>query len=79
MHHKRGRPKNRRAGCLMCKPHKANGAKGGGMRARDVAAVQRANLDAKQQLAEDERNSPECRQRVLWEEQQQELESDPIS
>jgi len=27
-HHKRGRPKNRRAGCLMCKPHKANGSKG---------------------------------------------------
>lgn len=26
MHHKRGRPKNRRAGCLMCKPHKMNGA-----------------------------------------------------
>lgn len=25
MHHKRKRPKNRRAGCLMCKPHKANG------------------------------------------------------
>lgn len=25
MHHKRGRPKNRRAGCLWCKPHKANG------------------------------------------------------
>jgi hypothetical protein len=25
--HKRKRPKNRRAGCLMCKPHKANGAK----------------------------------------------------
>lgn len=25
MHHKRGRPKNRRAGCLFCKPHKANG------------------------------------------------------
>ncbi len=25
MHHKRGRPKNRRAGCLRCKPHKANG------------------------------------------------------
>lgn len=23
--HKRGRPKNRRAGCLLCKPHKANG------------------------------------------------------
>ena len=27
MNHKRGRPKNARAGCLMCKPHKANGAK----------------------------------------------------
>jgi hypothetical protein len=25
MHHKRCRPKNRRAGCLYCKPHKANG------------------------------------------------------
>jgi len=25
MHHKRKRPKNRRAGCLMCKPFKANG------------------------------------------------------
>jgi hypothetical protein len=24
---KRGRPKNRRAGCLMCKPHKMNGSK----------------------------------------------------
>lgn len=28
MHHKRKRPKNRRAGCLLCKPHKANGLKG---------------------------------------------------
>ena len=27
-HHRRGRAKNRRAGCLMCKPHKANGAQG---------------------------------------------------
>lgn len=26
-HHKRKRPKNRRGGCLMCKPHKMNGAK----------------------------------------------------
>jgi hypothetical protein len=24
-HHKRHRPKNRRAGCLLCKPWKANG------------------------------------------------------
>jgi hypothetical protein len=27
MNHKRRRPKNRRAGCLLCKPWKANGAK----------------------------------------------------
>lgn len=26
MNFKRKRPKNARAGCLMCKPHKANGA-----------------------------------------------------
>ena len=25
MHHKRRKPKNARAGCLLCKPHKANG------------------------------------------------------
>jgi hypothetical protein len=25
MNHKRGRPKNRRAGCLFCKPNKMNG------------------------------------------------------
>lgn len=25
MHHKRRRPKNQRAGCLLCKPHKRNG------------------------------------------------------
>jgi hypothetical protein len=25
--HKRKKPKNARAGCLHCKPHKANGAK----------------------------------------------------
>ena len=27
-HHKRGRRKNARAGCLLCKSHKANGVKG---------------------------------------------------
>jgi hypothetical protein len=26
-HHKRKRPKTRRAGCLLCKPHKRNGTK----------------------------------------------------
>lgn len=28
MNHKRRRPKTARAGCLMCKPWKANGCKG---------------------------------------------------
>lgn len=28
--HKRGRPKQRRAGCLLCKPHKLSSAKKGG-------------------------------------------------
>lgn len=28
MNHKRKRPKDRRAGCLSCKPHKSNGSKG---------------------------------------------------
>jgi hypothetical protein len=27
-HHKRGRRKNARSGCLMCKYHKGNGMKG---------------------------------------------------
>ena len=27
MHHKRGRPKNARGGCLLCKPHKCNGGR----------------------------------------------------
>lgn len=26
MHHKRGRPKSTRSGCLMCKPYKRQGA-----------------------------------------------------
>lgn len=30
MHHKRKRPKNSRAGCLLCKPWKANRIKGTG-------------------------------------------------
>jgi hypothetical protein len=25
MNHKRKRPKNRRSGCILCKPHKMNG------------------------------------------------------
>lgn len=40
MHHKRHRPKNRRAGCLLCKGHKANGAK-----RRERASVVRRTQD----------------------------------
>lgn len=30
-HHKRKRPKNRRAGCILCKPHKMNGVRKRGL------------------------------------------------
>lgn len=30
MNHKRRRPKSRRSGCLLCKPHKGNGCHGSG-------------------------------------------------
>ena len=48
MHHKRGRPKNRRAGCLLCKPQKANGQKAV---VRDAPATRRAEIDAREQFA----------------------------
>ena len=35
MNHKRGRPKDRRAGCLLCKPSKSNGVKGADRVARN--------------------------------------------
>ena len=47
MHHKRGRPKNRRAGCLGCKPWKANHAKRTG--------VNRTLQDRRSEDAESER------------------------
>lgn len=42
MHHKRKRPKSTRAGCLLCKPHKANGccADDRNMRAGDLRRYQ---------------------------------------
>lgn len=46
MNHKRKRPKNRRAGCLMCKPHKANGAKHS---ERDTHQEKRAKLSEREQ------------------------------
>lgn len=54
MHHKRRRPKSSRNGCLMCKPHKANGCghtgKTDGLNMRNVrrmaAAVQEMKMGA---------------------------------
>lgn len=40
MNHKRKRPKNQRAGCLLCKPQKANGAD-----RRTVQEMRRDNSD----------------------------------
>lgn len=41
MNHKRRRPKNRRAGCLYCKTHKANGVGAkAATRARDLRKQQ---------------------------------------
>lgn len=50
MHHKRRRAKNRRAGCLLCKPHKANGAKG--RAAYAPVAVRRSDERVRDELAE---------------------------
>lgn len=47
-HHKRRRPKNRRAGCLFCKPHKANGAKD----RHPPSAARAMQEDARRSLAE---------------------------
>jgi hypothetical protein len=49
MHHKRGRPKNQRAGCLMCKPWKANG---GSSWAPPIRRHRRAADSATEQLAD---------------------------
>ena len=48
MNHKRGRPKNRRSGCLMCKWHKANGCKG--TKAAKSIQERRADVSTKEQL-----------------------------
>ena len=45
MHHKRKRPKNRRAGCGLCKPHKRNGAK-----KKDKPSVARLTRERIEQL-----------------------------
>ena len=53
-HHRRGRPKDRRAGCLFCKPWKQNGIrKAHRHRTKNVRrVVARANTSMKEQIAE---------------------------
>lgn len=50
-HHKRGKRKNARAGCIMCKPHKANGNKN--MRAHQLRQELRARVSEREQRRED--------------------------
>jgi hypothetical protein len=50
MNFKRGRPKNRRAGCLMCKPHKANGCKSKGHRREEAKARRQYGEDTEHVL-----------------------------
>ena len=46
--HKRRRPKNKRAGCLLCKPWKANGSKRNErMRHSDYSRIYYARRDMK--------------------------------
>lgn len=53
MNHKRRRPKNRRAGCLMCKPNKANGAHlVTGPRSGVVLRLKRAMVSEREQRGE---------------------------
>lgn len=57
MNHKRGRPKNRRAGCLMCKNWKMNGA-GKNSKEYERPADRRRRLGCEQDLRETlDRNS----------------------
>lgn len=52
-HHKRRRPKNRRSGCLLCKPWKANGAK-----KPDSFQELKAKIFESEQLREKDSGSP---------------------
>jgi hypothetical protein len=52
-HFKRKRPKSRRAGCLLCKPHKANGLKGSvrALKPRDRREKERLDAEESEGLA----------------------------
>ncbi len=68
-HHKRRRPKNRRSGCLMCKPNKANGTSSRTGPNPGVALRERqAQIGQDEQLVEykDGYECPACRDTGCW-------------
>ena len=70
MHHKRGRSKNQRAGCLSCKPHKMCGAKA---TFRDVMSVKRSIVSEREQVTGDAYDGYSL---TLFEEAQADLDRD---
>jgi hypothetical protein len=74
-HYKRSGPKSTRAGCLLCKPHKRQGAGGKdsrtrqGERAREGEREQRAAVDAEPDWFEEYELEPDYRHDIeMWEE-----------
>lgn len=51
-HHKRGKRKNARSGCLMCKCWKANGLKGSGSKEATTVQERRMRVREREQRAE---------------------------
>ncbi len=77
-HHKRGRPKHQRNGCLYCKPHKDNHAKD-----KEMASVKRRLQDDLDDLQDDAKLEgldhdcgPEC---GLWEPKLIDLAGKPLT
>lgn len=65
MNHKRGRPKNRRAGCLLCKPWKKNGVpteREGGEAHSDHARRALADTEIDQFLAQEDADDEYARE-----------------
>ena len=56
MHHKRGRPRNRRAGCKLCKPWKVNGVRTEGIDGEKFSDHRR-RVSAQHDLREERRAS----------------------
>lgn len=64
MHHKRKGPKSSRAGCLLCKPHKANGAKN--RSCNHTLQERKGRLAEKEQRVEASMTARWTKVRVFW-------------